>query len=231
MEYTVLVLDPATSTGYCLVKINTTDKTADIFKVDFIDVDVESEYIGDNCISLMEQITEIIDLHKVEDVGIEAFFFSKKRCNGCDVNSAYRTALHILCRQKSLPYTILGITEWKKFVSGDRCTPTPKQKKLWGKAAKKLFIQDALWKRFGFRFPNHSLSKKTNKPIKFRTDIVDVVAMAIYFCLKIKNIKKITLSHKFPNDVPMKGKMLQGYKYDEEGEGKKDKISEQNKEN
>lgn len=203
----LLALDPGTSTGYCLVTIETDEDgyytSADIYEYGYIDVDTTSEYQGDHCISLMNRIQELIDQHEVSWICVEDFFFSKRFVNGCNVNAAFRTAIHILARQNNIDYTILNISSWKTFVSG-RSTPTKEQKQMWGKEpAKKLAIQEALWEWWGFRFPNHSISESTGKPILFRFDIVDVVGQAVYYCGMICGVpsKAITLSVEVPEDV------------------------------
>lgn len=197
----LLVLDPATSTGYCIVNIK--KKSADIFEYGFIDVDKSSDFIGDSCIDLMNKVQELIDLHAIEHIAIEDFFFKGKYRQGSTVNVSFRTAIYIIARQNNIEYTILNISSWKKFVSG-KSSPTKEQKKQWGAlAAKKLYIQQALWDYFWFRFPNHSISKTTGKPIVFRYDIVDAVGMAIYYCSIYKRVpwENITLSVKAPKDV------------------------------
>jgi Holliday junction resolvasome RuvABC endonuclease subunit len=203
----LLALDPGTSTGYCLVQIEQDEEgyytDANIYEYGFIDVDITSEYQGDHCISLMERIQELIDRNSVEWICVEDFFFSKRFVNGCNVNAAFRTAIHILARQNGIDYTILNISSWKTFVAG-RSTPTKEQKARWGKEpSKKLAIQEALWEWWGFRFPNHSVSESTGKPILFRFDIVDVVGQAVYYCGLICGVpsKRITMSVEVPDDV------------------------------
>ena len=200
----LLVLDPASSTGYCLCKI--TANTASIYEYGFIDVDLKSEYQGDHCIDLMVKLDALIDLHRVTHIAIEDYFFSKRFAKGSNVNAAFRTAIHILARAKGIPYTILNITSWKIYVAG-RSTPTKEQKKRWGAdPAKKLYIQQALWERHHFKFPNHSISPKTNKPIQFRFDIVDACGQAVFFCGMIRRIppENITLEVEPPKDIEFK---------------------------
>lgn len=209
----VLVLDPAVSTGYCLLSISTDGSRALIYSYGFIDVDCSSDYSGDWCIDLQNQLRKICEKHCVSRMAVENFFFSKKFANGSTVNVELRTAIYILARQMKIPYTILGISEWKKFISG-RVTPTREQKKKWGATrAKKLAIQQALWERYQIRFPNHSISKKTGKPMALRLDIVDVVAQAIYFCKIFLNVSKVETRVKVPKDVLLRGK--QGFAYPE----------------
>jgi Holliday junction resolvasome RuvABC endonuclease subunit len=205
----VLVLDPATSTGYALIKIN--NDVANIYEEGYIDVDITSSYQGDHCIDLQKKIRKLIHDHSVKEVAIEDYFFSKKFCTGSTVNAAFRTAIHILCRQEALPYTILNVSSWKTYVAG-RSTPTREQKKLYGTNAKKIFIQEALWRKYGFRFPNHSLGSK-GTPIAFRYDVVDVIAQSVYFCEMILHIKKTIRSSPVPEDVVMKRKVKKHFTY------------------
>lgn len=221
----LLALDPGSSTGYCLVDI-TVDYSderggyytdADIYDYGFIDVDISSEYQGDHCISLMNRIQELIDEHEVEWICVEDYFFSQRFVNGCNVNAAFRTAIHILARQNEIDYTILNISAWKTFVAG-RSTPTKEQKARWGKdPAKKLAIQEALWEKWGFRFPNHSVSESTGKPILFRFDIVDVVGQAVYYCGLICGVprRKITMSVEIPKDVVFTRQVKKRFVYPE----------------
>lgn len=211
---TALVLDPAVSTGYCLVRIS--GDTADIYEYGIIEIPDDTDYDGDRCISMMTQIKDIIEKHKVTDVAIEDYFFSKRFAQGGTLNVALRTAIHIQTRLMGLEYTVLNISNWKKFISG-RTTPTKEQKAKWGKEpAKKLMIQQALWEKYKFRFPNHSISKKTNKPIKFRYDIVDAVAQAVFFCRLHLNLSKVELSVTPPDDIDLKIKSKAQFKYTEE---------------
>ncbi len=200
----VLSLDPADSTGYCIMNIASDLSTAEIVEYGYIDVDTSSNFQGDHCLDLMNRVKSIIDAHDVTHVTVEDYFFSQRFANGSNVNAAYRTALHILCRLNKLDYTILNISAWKSFVAG-RSVPTKEQKLKWGKeAGKKLFIQQALWERWGFKFPNHSLSEKTGKPIIFRFDIVDVVGQADYFAGLLQRVKSISMNVPVPPDVPFK---------------------------
>lgn len=214
-SYNVLTLDPGASTGFCITSLDFKTSTATIIEYGYLNVDTSSNFQGDHCIDLMERVRSIIEKHYIKELAIEDYFFSKRFATGCNVNGAYRTAIHILARTASLPYTILNITSWKTFVAG-RSTPTREQKKQWGAtAAKKLYIQQALWDNFGIRFPNHSLSEKTGKPIVFRTDIVDVVAQTIYFCQMIKKMTRIENKVSIPPDVKLRvtGKKSKNFVY------------------
>ena len=198
----ILVLDPAASTGYCVVEVDGKDAT--IYEYGFIEVDTASLYEGDWYLDLQSKIFSIMHHHMVDEVAVEDYFFSSKFAQGTNVNTAYRTAIHILCRQNGLPYDILNISQWKKHVAG-RSTPTKEQKKKWGKeAAKKLYMQQALWDIYGIKFPNHSLSKKTGKPVLFRYDIVDAVAQAIFHCESKYRVKNIHVPIAVPPDVVFK---------------------------
>jgi len=203
----VLVLDPATSTGYCLVKL-IKDVSADVYEYGFIDVDISSNYQGDHCVDLMDKILGLITKHKINHMAIEDYFFSNRFRSGSNVNGAFRTAIHIVARQNKIDYTILNISAWKTFVSG-KTKPTKEQVTKWGKEpAKKLYIQQALWENYKFRFPNHCISQKTGKPIAFRFDIVDVVGQAVYFCCLVNGVKKdkMTMSVPLVPDVAIKTK-------------------------
>lgn len=202
----VLVLDPAISTGWCVLSVSNDGEKAVIYAQGFIDVDCTSDYSGDWCLDLQHQLEKMIKKHSISHIAVENFFFSKRFANGSTVNVELRTAIYILSRKLGVPYTIIGISEWKKFISG-RVTPTQDQKKKWGKPrSKKLAIQEALWDRYQIKFPNHSFSKKTGKPITLRLDIIDVVAQAIYFSKIYIGVTIIESVVKVPKDVTIKSK-------------------------
>jgi Holliday junction resolvasome RuvABC endonuclease subunit len=108
----ILAIDPGESCGYALINLDGTH--ADIYEYGFLEVDKSSEYQGDHCLDLMQQLTDIIKRENIESVCVEDYFFSQKFANGCNVNAAYRTASHILFRQLKLHYEILNISLWKK---------------------------------------------------------------------------------------------------------------------
>lgn len=198
----ILVVDPAASTGYCFVEVSE-DGHASIYQYGILDVQ-DSEYVGDRALELMDKIEKLINEEDVQEVAVEDYFFGGKFATGSGVNTAFRAAVHMATRKYGLHYEVLNVTEWKKWVAG-RSTPTPPQKKKWGKeAAKKLMIQEALFEKHGFRFPNHSISPKTGKPILFRFDVVDAVGMAIFYLQKFKEVKSISLDVSVPPDQPVK---------------------------
>lgn len=188
----VLVLDPAHSTGYALMRLTADRARADIFEYGHVDVDTSSDFQGDHCINLIDRVREFIVAHQVEHIIVEDYFFSKRTAKGCNVNAAYRTAIHICARQAGIPYTIIGIGEWKRYVAG-AARPTKTQRKAWGKKAEKLMIQDALWTKFRIKFPNHSISETTGKPIMPRLDEVDAVGQAIYAAAIIFNVPRAAI--------------------------------------
>jgi hypothetical protein len=209
---TILALDPAHSTGYAVAKIDG-DK-CNIVEYGFIDVDSSSMYIGDWCLDLQKRVSSIQERVMADEIAVEDYFFSSRFVSGTNVNPAYRTALHMWARDKGLHYEVLNISNWKVFVAG-RSTPTREQKLLWGKEpAKKLMIVQALWERFGIRFPNHSISESTGKPIIFRFDVVDAVAQAMYAAFLRHRCKTFTSSVLIPPDVVFKKTNKKQFLYD-----------------
>lgn len=189
----ILVLDPANSTGYCVFELDEVNSIAEIKQWGFIDVD-QHNYAGDQYIDLLSKVENLIKSNNIDRVAIEDYFFSQRSAQGSTLNCAYRAVIHLKCRQLKIHYDVLNISLWKSFVNG-RTTPTKDQKLKWGKEpAKKLMTQESLFKRWGIRFPNHSISNLTNKPIKFRYDIVDAVAMAVFHASIYMNAKTIKYS-------------------------------------
>ena len=210
----ILVVDPAATTGYAIVERDGDE--AKIVEYGFVEVDTESEYMGDWCIDLMEKIKDIMIHKTIDSIAIEDYFFGGKFASGSSVNTHYRAAIHIQARKADMHYEILKVSEWKKWVAG-RATSTKEQKKKYGKeASKKIMIQEALWHKYGFRFPNHSISPKTGKPVQFKYDIVDAVGMAVFYLEKYLEVKRISMDVEIPEDVEFKRLPRAYFNYTEE---------------
>jgi len=195
----VLVIDPARSTGYCIFEYDKNNASADIIDWGFIEI-AENEVAGYQYLDLLTQIEKLIKDNDIEDVALEDYFFSRRSPQGANLNCAFRAMIHMKCSELKLPYQILNISLWKKYING-RSTSTKEQKAKWGKeASKKLMSQESLFNKWNIKFPNHSLSLKTGKPIKFRYDIVDAVAMAIFYASIYLHVNSITYSVNIQND-------------------------------
>lgn len=200
----VLVLDPANSTGYCIYEYNQKEASANIIDWGFIDIQCESDYDGDRYLELLDHVDKLINNNDIDHIALEDYFFSRKSPQGANLNCSYRAMIHMKCRELGKDYDILNISLWKKYING-RSTSTKEQKAKWGKEpSKKLMTQESLYKKWNIRFPNHSLSKKTGKPIKFRYDIVDAVAMAIFHASIYLHVNKIEYSVNINNDIQWK---------------------------
>lgn len=199
----VLVLDPASTSGYCIFEHDKDSASANIVEWGFIQVE-ECEILGDRYLDYLSKIEKLINDNNIKDIALEDYFFSRRTPQGANLNCAYRAMIHMKSRELKLNYTILNISLWKKFIAG-RSTSTKEQKAKWGKeASKKLMIQESLWKKWNIRFPNHSISKNTGKPIKFKYDIVDAVAMAIFYASIYLHVKTIEYSVDMIDDYEFK---------------------------
>jgi len=204
-----LIIDPGHSTGYCLVSICFLDKSkiGTILEYGFYEVNNKSEYVGDWCIDLQKWLEDKIKKENILEVIREDYFFSKQFKTGSSVNVSYRTAIDITSRGLKLPYHVISPSTWKSFICG-RSTPTKEQKTIYGnKEAKKYMIQEALYSKYKIKFPNYLKSHKNGRNIKFKHDIVDAVAMGIYFLRIIKDVDSVICDVKCPLDIIWKGKV------------------------
>lgn len=201
-QTTILAVDPGASCGFAVVKVSSEApaRTSEVVAYGYIDVDTSSSYVGDWCIDLTNQIEKLATKHNITEIAIEDYFFSRKTRSGANINPAYRTAIHIWARQRGIHYEVVGISAWKVYVSG-RSSPTREQKKQWGAKANKLMIVDALWRRHGIRFPNHSISEKTGKPLEFRLDCADAVGQGVYAAFARYNCVMTKCSVPVPPDI------------------------------
>lgn len=202
----ILSIDPATSCGWCVAHIE--NSILHITDCGHVEV-TKTEFTGDMCLELQERIDKLFIEHKPDEMVIEDYIFSGRKCQGAHLNLYIRGALHMLCRRHNKPYTIASISNWKSIIAG-KSMPSGDMKKYYGKElANKIFIQEALWLRYTIRFPNHSISQKTKKPIALKYDMVDAVGIAIAHVYSKYNIKEVKFLKDFPSDVPKFGKTKQ----------------------
>jgi len=170
----ILVIDPATCTGWCVFTRKCTLVDYGFFKLKTV------EYVGDQLIQMMVEVKELIEKFKPYHIVVEDYFFSRRFRQGSNMNPAFRAAIHIIVRLLELPYTIINPIDWKKFVAG-RVKPTKEEVKKYGKElSKKVMIRDALVSKYNIIFPD-MISDASGKKVKFKYDISDACAMGIYY--------------------------------------------------
>lgn len=206
----LLAIDPGSSCGYALASF--IDSRVTIIEYGIITIP-EHDVFGHRSIYLMNKVSQMCQAGKVEHIGIEEYFASSKFASGTDVNYYFRGAIQIQAVQCGIPYTMLNISNWKSYVA-KRSTPTKEQKRLYGKSdSKKIFIVQALWERFGIRFPNHVLSEKTGKPVLFKYDCVDAVGQVLYLAHLLGDVKEVACSVSPPPDVAFKKSSKKTFAY------------------
>ena len=212
-EKILLALDLALTSGYCFARVKGDDK-GEIYRWGTFRVDDSSSFLGDHCLDLQSRVRDLIEEEKVTHLVVEDYFFNPRKRNGSQVNVALRTAVYILARTLGLEYTIISISGWKTYIAGSS-KPNKEQKKKWKTRAQKFYIQEALWKRYKIRFPNHGISEKTGKPTAPVSDVVDVVGQMIYYLGMIEHIpdKSLDVIVEIPEDVLWKKKPVGVYDY------------------
>lgn len=204
MPTIILAIDPAIHSGYCVVSVSDDKELATIYDYGIIDIDIERGQVGDHCNQMFDQTISLIEKHKPDVVVVEEYFFSGRFASGANLNPMLRAAVHMAANRRNIKTEILNVSQWKSFIAG-RSIPTKLQIKQWTKeAAKKLFIQQALWEKYSIRFPNFSISPNTGKPIFFRFDVVDAVGQAVCYSLLHFNARRIRCTVSVPPDYLFK---------------------------
>lgn len=173
MPLTILALDPSvTSTGWALYEGGKITSCG--FKTF-----PPTEHEGDRLIQAINWLSNMIALCHVELVVMEQYFFRKKYAAGADVNPEIRAAFKIATALHSIHFCLSKASVWKKVVSG-RSSPTKQEKRKYGKdAAKKIFIVQALEKKFGLKCPTKIPNHETGKIINFKYDISDAISILV----------------------------------------------------
>lgn len=199
----ILGIDPAISCGWCVASLS--NSGAAIIDCGHVEI-TKSEFTGDMCLEIQEKICNLFETYNVDEMVIEDYIFSGRKCQGAHLNLYIRGAIHMVCRKFGKPYTISSVSNWKSIIAG-RSMPTNEMKRFYGKElSNKIFIQEALWIRYNIRFPNHSISQKTKKPIALKYDMVDAVGITIAYIYSKYNKKEVLFSKVFPADVKKIGK-------------------------
>ena len=206
-----LIVDPGNKTGWCVIKIE--NQEVDVIKYGFYDIDNSSDYLADACLNLEMWVKQKIQEYNIISVAREDYFFSRSFATGSKKNVHYRAAIDRAARKANLHYEIINISLWKRFICG-RTTPTKEQIVWYSKRdAKKHMVQESLWDNYQIKFPNFNISQKGKRKIKFRHDIVDAVAMAIYYACIIKKCKDVKCSVVCEKDIDWGNKKLNVFNY------------------
>lgn len=182
----LLVIDPGESTGYASFE-TANDLTT---LLNYGDYHIDGDSGGSQCIAMKNKVIELITRYTPNHVVIEDFFFRSAKANGSIMNAALRAASWMACVESGVTYTTISPLKWKSGITG-RCKANSIEKNKWGVLAEKVRVQHTLWTSYGIRFANHSLSYKTNKPVKLRYDAIDAVAIGIDYVRREFAIQKI----------------------------------------
>ena len=179
----IVSIDPATCSGFCIFEKHE-DNTVRIVKCGAFVVDTTSEYQGDHMLNMREELERVMSFAPgpIEHVHIETFFFSKKFCQGSDLNLILRAAIYQLLRETGIPYTLHGPTHWKKFIVG-HVRPTKQETERHGKTkAPKAIVVDALKNKYNIQMPvSTSLSSSgKSRRVQFKYDTSDAIGIGIY---------------------------------------------------
>ena len=178
----VLVLDPASTTGWVLFVIDPDTKSARMAQFGhYTAPDAPTEVLTLICIQ--KEIKRLIEVYQVDHIAIEDYFFSSKFANGSKLNVAIRTAIHLQASYSNVPFTIINVGVWKSFIAG-RSKATKAEKLLYKAKANKMFIAKALEEKFEIKIPETTESvdaKGKIKLVKFKSDIVDAVCIGVFF--------------------------------------------------
>jgi Holliday junction resolvasome RuvABC endonuclease subunit len=174
----VLVLDPATSSGYMIVSLE-----GDLRLIDWGLIDLKGNEVGDKLSKYYSYIQEVIEAHQISVIVFEEYFFSSRFCTGANLNVYIRGVLVLLASQKNLKVWTIPPSEWKKTIAGTS-SPTKEQKKKYGKLkAKKEYIKQALLDRWNITFPDKVENSK-GRFINLKSDLIDCVGIGISYLLR-----------------------------------------------
>lgn len=197
----ILSLDPATTTGWSILEVSTEPAAVCIIDYGFFVVDISSKYEGDHCLSMQQKVNELVAKWDVNMVCLENYYFSRNAKQGANKNVFLRASILMHCRSLKPPlhYEFISVFDWKKFICG-RSTPPPDVKKIYKTTANKMMTIISLWDKYKIQFPNRFppcpssggapagrrgvATNKATKPLVFKTDISDSIAIGIYFCFK-----------------------------------------------
>jgi len=133
-ESSILAIDPATNTGWALVKgEDTATFSHGHFKIS--SRQPLKEYY--------EQIARLINETKPSIVFIEDYFLNKSQCCGAALNYQLRAVVFLVLQQRDISYVLANPLTWKKCVTG-RGRPNIEEVEKWGTKANKEFVRQAL---------------------------------------------------------------------------------------
>lgn len=186
----VLVIDPATTSGYCIVQHyqscgskwdfqnHVYSGECEISQPQYFTLKAskEGDHTGNSCNQIYYFFLRLALKEEITMIAMEDYIFSRFAKQGAKLNVAIRSALQMLADDLKIPYIIIPIALWKRTVSG-RGRPSKEEKNLWGKAANKRFIAEAL-KKYGIYLPE-KIQNAQGRMVNFKYDLSDVIGQAI----------------------------------------------------
>lgn len=198
----IMSVDPASCTGFCIFEKR--EDCVQIVKCGAFIVDTSSEYQGDHMLNMRKELMRVMEFAPgpIEHVHVETFFFSKKYCQGSDLNLILRGAIYQLLREVEIPYTLHGPTHWKKFIVG-HVRPTQNEIDRHGKTkASKAIVVDALHLKYDIKLSNSTTLTTGGKSrrVQFKYDTSDAIGIGIYGIMSTDPMCKI-LPYRPPDQI------------------------------
>lgn len=196
-ELNVIVIDPATNTGYQKINLscNVCKKlSVDSAKIRYPEFFSVADKNGKD--ALYKYYLFFKDLFMKERpimVAREEYFFSYNARKGSLLNVEFRTAIDLACCELQIPIYIIKISEWKKFIHMNNSCRVPKDYMKKKQNRNKEYVRESLLKKYNISLPEKILNEKSGKMIKCPYDLYDVTAMSIFFCIKILKTKNYEL--------------------------------------
>lgn len=185
----VLVLDPATSSGFMLLDVDEGKVVVERLGL----IDLKGNETSWKLALFYDYISSFITTHNVTKIVFEEYFFSSRFCSGANLNVYIRGMLMLIAGQKCLEVITIPPSDWKKCIAGS-CYPSKEQKKKWKAKAKKEYIKEALDVKWGISFPEKVDKSKGPKPkmINLKSDLIDCVGIGICYLLRDSKVSKQT---------------------------------------
>ena len=163
-----LSIDPATSSGWCILNSNKELLKYGFYKPDNTDM-------GKELSDIYMYFCNIITNYKFDCVFIEDFKVGKM-VGSAEKSYAIRGVLRMLCSDMNVRYEIINISEWKKSLIG-KTQPTKQDKKQYGKDAGKILTKNVIQSRYNI--PDR-IEGKTKNGIATPYDIFDSVGIGLH---------------------------------------------------
>jgi len=187
----LLSIDPAKCSGWSVFNCN---NECILEKYGLVNTtSIKYNNVGEELLAYKNYIIKLVKDYNIDFVVLEDYFFSSRFKSGSNLNPAFRSIIWLLCAELNIPFKIINISNWKKYIGGCIKPDKVTVRKFGRKLANKEYIKQALIDKYNLVLDNMVYDLVRDKLVPTKYDVCDSIAIGIYH-LSTLSLTRITAS-------------------------------------